>query len=454
MAATSNHPTSASEPAARRQHPGLPRIDRFDPESVAHADELYTELRDEGRMVRVWVGSDAPVDPDDPQARRISIVTNHESWCVTHYDDIVGGLLDERYSSRLRPPGDPAADPASAAGEELPKAFRAIGKSLITLDPPDHDRIRKLVQPSFTGHGMDAMRPAIQRIADDLLDRAEAAAAERGEVAPNRRLNLVEQFSYPFPVTVISDLLGIPAEDREQIKAWTENLMRVDRRENGPANTAQQGLDDFTDYLGDLFARKRAAPADDMISRMVLIEDGDDTLSEDEALGTVFLMYLAGHVTTVNLVANGVVALLTHPEELAKLRQNPSLAKNAVEETLRYWAPVDFLGRRTVTEDFVLAGTPVAAGDIVGFAIAGANRDPARFADPDRYDISRADANRHIAFGKGVHACLGAPLARAEGQIAFETLTRRYPDLRLAVPFEELQWGTGLRGFREVPLFF
>ena len=454
MAAKSNHAT-ASEPTARRQHPDLPRIDRFDPEFVAHADEVYTGLRDEGRVVRVWVGVGDADGESDEAARRRSPFVSHESWCVTRYDDIVTGLLDERFSAQIRPGDTPPPDADHGPQEEAPKSFRAFAKSIITLDPPDHDRIRKLVQPSFTGHGMDAMRPAIQRIADDLLDRAEAAAAERGEVAPNRRLDLVEQFAYPLPVTVISDLLGIPDGDRAQAKAWTENLLRVDRQRDPEVGAAvQQGLADFTDYLSDLFARKRAAPTDDMISRMVLIEDGGDTLSEEEALGTVFLMYLAGHVTTVNLVANGVVALLTHPDELAKLRQNPALVKNAVEETLRYWGPVDFLGRRTVTEDFVLAGTPVAAGDQVGFAIAGANRDPARFADPDRYDISRADANRHIAFGKGVHACLGAPLARAEGQIAFETLTRRYPDLRLAVPFEELQWGTGLRGFREVPLFF
>jgi cytochrome P450 len=166
-------------------------------------------------------------------------------------------------------------------------------------------------------------------------------------------------------------------------------------------------------------------------------------------------MYLAGHVTTVNLVGNGVVALLTHPEQLAELKADPSLAKNVVEETLRYWGPVDFIGRRFAREDLAIANTPIAKGEQVAVSLASANRDPERFADPNTFDISRLDANRHVAFGKGIHVCLGAPLARVEGQIAFETLIRRYPELRLAVPEDEVVWsGNFLRGFRQVPLLF
>jgi cytochrome P450 len=160
-------------------------------------------------------------------------------------------------------------------------------------------------------------------------------------------------------------------------------------------------------------------------------------------------------VTTVNLIGNGVVALLTHPEQFARLQADPGLAKNAVEETLRYWGPVDFVGRRMAAEDLEIAGTRIAAGDQVTVSLAGANRDPDRFAAPDAFDISREDANRHVAFGKGIHVCLGAPLARVEGQVAFETLIRRYPELRLAVPADEIQWGGSfLRGFRQVPLLF
>ncbi len=192
-----------------------------------------------------------------------------------------------------------------------------------------------------------------------------------------------------------------------------------------------------------------------MISRMVQAEEDNDVLSEDELLATVFLMYLAGHVTTVNLVGSGIVALLTHPEQLARLQADPSLAKNVVEETLRYWGPVDFVGRRFATENLEIAGTEIDRGDQVTASLASANRDPKKFANPDEFDISRPDANRHVAFGRGIHVCLGAPLARVEGQIAFETLIRRYPDLRLAIPEEELQWsGSFLRGFRQIPVLF
>jgi cytochrome P450 len=303
---------------------------------------------------------------------------------------------------------------------------------------------------------MEAMRPSIQKTVDDLLDAAERDAEARGETPGNRRMELVSQFAYPFPVTVISDLLGIPREDREQIRGWTENLLRVDRgRDEAMNEQVRQGLRDFTAYLEELFARKRREPTEDMISRMVLMEDDGDTLTEEETLATVFLMYLAGHVTTVNLVSNGVVALLTHPEQLAKVQEDPGLAKNMVEETLRYWGPVDFIGRRFAKEDLAIADTPIGKGEQVAVSLAAANRDPDRFAAPDQFDISREDANRHVAFGKGIHVCLGAPLARVEGQAAFETLIRRYPDLRLAVPADEIQWGGSfLRGFRQVPLLF
>jgi cytochrome P450 len=425
------------------------KLDISDPTFMATAYDTYDALREKGRVTRIKFGSDdAGKESQSPRDRFF----NRESFFVTHYDDVVATLLDDRFSV------DPRSGLTAEQREhdETPEEFRPFARSIISIDPPDHTRIRKLVQPSFTGRGMEAMRPSIQKTVDDLLDTAERDAGARGETPGNRRMELVSQFAYPFPVTVISDLLGIPREDREQIRGWTENLLRVDRgRDEAMNEQVRQGLRDFIAYLKELFARKRREPAEDMISRMVLMEDDGDTLTEEETLATVFLMYLAGHVTTVNLVGNGVVALLTHPEQFAKLQADPSLAKNAVEETLRYWGPVDFVGRRMATEDLEIAGTPIAAGDQVTVSLAGANRDPERFVAPDTFDISREDANRHLAFGKGIHVCLGAPLARVEGQVAFETLIRRYPGLRLAVPADEIQWsGSFLRGFRQVPLLF
>src|SRR5919107_2574465 len=394
------------------------------------------------------------VDSLDPEDRDETVSQSpSENGAETNEpnEEEIKTLLDERF----------AVDPRSTMSQEqveeieskTPEEFRLFSRSIISLDPPDHTRLRKLVQPSFTGRGMEALRGSIQQIADDLLDQAERDAAERGEAAPERRMDLIEAFAYPFPVTVISDMLGIPREDRETIRGWTENLLRVDR--GRVDEEVRAGLREFIDYLRDLFQRKRRSPTEDMISRLVHAEEDGDILDDDEVLATVFLMFLAGHVTTVNLVGNGVIALLTHPDQLAKLKADPELAKGMVEETLRYWGPVDFIGRRIAKEDVELSGTVIPTGEHATVSLDSANRDPERFANPDVFDITRADANRHVAFGKGIHACLGAPLARVEGQVAFSTLFRRFPELRLAVPGEEVQWGRSfLRGFARLPVLF
>jgi cytochrome P450 len=423
-------------------------LDLRDPQFMNNAFETYAELREKSPVARVKFGSG-----EETAENQRNPFFQRETFFVSHYDDVVATLLDDRFSVDVLSQMPPEAREHQPEGGE---EFRPLARSLISIDPPDHTRIRKLVQPSFTGRGMEAMRGSIQEVVDRLLDHLERNAEVRGETPGNRRMELVSQFAYPFPVTVISDLLGIPREDREQIRGWTENLLRIDRgRDQGMDEEVRRGLRDFTSYLTELFERKRHEPTDDMISRMVRAEEEDETLSEDEILSTVFLMYLAGHVTTVNLVGSGVVALLTHPDQLAKLKADPGLAKNTVEETLRYWGPVDFIGRRFAREALTIAGTEIPKGEQVTVSLLSANRDPERFANPDAFDISRPDANRHVAFGKGIHVCLGAPLARIEGQIAFETLIRRYPDLRLSVPEEEIVWsGSFLRGFRQVPLLF
>lgn len=436
-------------------------LDISDPDFMATANERYKALREKGRVSKVKFSA----GQTDEEKNLREDFFSRETFFVTHFDDVVETLLDDRFSVDLAAALTPEQREKMAEGltpeqrEKMAREeenFRPLSRSLLSIDPPDHTRIRKLVQPTFTGRGMEAMRESIQETVDRLLDQAEQEAAERGETPGNRRMELLRQFALPFPVTVISDMLGIPREDRDQIRGWTENLLRVDRvRDEAMNESVQAGLRDFTAYLKELFERKRQNPRDDMISRMVQAEEDDDVLEEEEILATVFLMYLAGHVTTVNLVGNGVVALLTHPEQLASLRADPGLAKNVVEETLRYWGPVDFIGRRIAREEMEVAGTDIAKGDQVTVSLASANRDPDRFANPEAFDITRADANRHVAFGKGIHVCLGAPLARIEGQVAFETLIRRYPELRLAAPEDEIEWsGNFLRGFKQVPLLF
>src|SRR5919199_3202030 len=424
-------------------------LDRSDPHFLANAYDMYAKLRAKGPVSHARI-----VGAEQQRLKERRGFFRPDTFFVTHYDEVLKTLLDDRYAV------DPRAEMSQEELEQessMPEEFRLLSRSLLLLDPPDHTRLRKLVQPSFTGRGMQALRGSIQQIVDDLLDQAERDAAERGETAPDRRMDLIEAFAYPFPVTVISDMLGIPREDRETIRGWTENLLSADRRRGRPLEEeTRAGLREFIDYLTELFERKRQTPTDDMISRLLHAEEDGDILDEDEVLATVFLMFLAGHVTTVNLIGNGVVALLTHPEQLAKVRANPDLlAKGVVEETLRYWGPVDFIGRRIAREDVEVGGTVIPKGEEATVNLSSANRDPERFTNPEVFDITRVDANRHVAFGKGIHVCLGAPLARVEGQVAFATLFKRYPELRLAVPAEEVHWGQSfLRGFARLPILF
>ena len=445
---------SASTRASRElAHPTKPvELKLGDPDFMANAYDTYATLRAQGAVSRVrFKGGPEEATASEDSGEQRGFFGSQETFFVTHYDEVVATLLDRRFSVDPRSTMSPEQIEQQEA--QTPEEFRVLARSIISIDPPDHTRLRKLVQPSFTGRGIRALRGRIQQVVDDLLDQADREAAERGEVAPDRRMDLIEAFAYPFPVTVISDMLGIPREDRETIRGWTEDLLRIDR--GRVDEEVRAGLREFIDYLTDLFERKRRVPTDDMISRLVHVEEGGDVLGEGEVLATVFLMFLAGHVTTVNLVGNGVVALLTHPDQLAKFKADPDLAKGVVEETLRFWGPVDFIGRRIAREDVEVGDTVIPTGEQATVSLAAANRDPGRFANPDVFDITRADANRHVAFGKGIHVCLGAPLARVEGQVAFDTLFRRYPELRLAVPAEEVRWsGSFLRGFARLPVLF
>lgn len=414
--------------------------------------ESYAAAREKGAVVNVSFDASGDGDDSGQQKSELSSFLERQHLFVTRYDEVLAALLDHRFSSDVRVS---MTEEQRAKLPPEPEELRPLTRSLLGMDPPDHTRLRKLIQPSFSPRNMEAMRPAIRKIADELLDAAETAAKERGEVRPNRRMNLIEAFAYPLPVTVISNLLGIPQEDRDKVRGWTENLLRVDRRIGELDDETRRKLRQFTDYLNDLFVALRKQPTDGMISQLLQAEEEGDELSQDDLLSTVFILYLAGHVTTVNLIGNGVFALLSHPAERAKLQADLGLAKAVVEETLRYWGPVDFIARRIAKEELELGGTNIPQGEPVMVGLASANRDPRRFAAPDMFDITRQDAERHVAFGKGIHLCVGAPLARMEGQIAFETLFRRLPELRLAVPSSEVRWGKSfLRGIAELPVLF
>ncbi|MFT4038901.1 MAG: cytochrome P450 [Thermomicrobiales bacterium] len=441
----------AAAPAADNR-PVDATVNLRNPDFRAEAYDLYERLREEGVVSRVrFLTGNEEEQGALPRTGLFADTSN----LVTHYDEGVAALLDDRFTVDPVKVLTPEQQAAAAAARPDSKIGRALSRNLLTLDPPDHTRLRKLVQPSFTGRAMASLDGRIQKITDDLLDAAEAAAAARGESAPDRAMELVRAFAYPLPVTVISDMVGIPEEDRLQARYWTENLLQVQAADAETLADIQQRLAEFGDYLETLFERRRDDPQDDLISRLVAAEEDGDKLSPEEMLSMVFVVYVAGFVTTVNLIGNGVMALLTHPEQLAEFRANPALAANVVEETLRYWGPAESTLPRIATEDVEIGGALIRRGEPMQAALASMNRDPERFAHPEVYDIDRPDANRHVGFGKGVHVCLGAPLARLEGKIAFETLFRRYPDLRLAVPAEDVRWKPDLiRGFAEIPLLF
>ena len=374
-----------------------------------------------------------------------------DAYLITRYDDSTEALLDGRISVEPRR----AMSPEQAAKlPELPPRARVFQRNLLTIDPPDHTRLRKLVQPSFTNRRMEELRPRIQAIVNHCLDQAEAEAAARGESAPNRTMDLVAAFAFPVPIKVICELLGIPPADHDAVQDWFEKLPIG----GGVARSEEEtniAFDEFVAYLEALFERRRREPTGDLISDLVHAEEEGDRLDAEELLAMVFVLLSAGHVTTINLIASGTLALLTHPSELAKVRANPELMKSAVEEILRYWGPLDTTLPRYATQDLEIDGVKIPRGSPIRVDLSPANHDPERFEKPEVFNVTREDANRHIAFGKGIHVCLGAPLARTEGDIALTTLLARYPDLRLAVPAGELRWEPGfLRSLEALPVLF
>jgi pimeloyl-[acyl-carrier protein] synthase len=359
-------------------------------------------------------------------------------WVLTRYDDVLAVLRDPRFAKEAI-----ASFVAARFGISPP----GIGLSMLDRDPPDHTRLRGLVSKAFTPRVIEMLRPHIQEIVSGLLDRVEGGG----------RMDLIEHFAYPLPVIVICQLLGVPVEDRERFKEWGLDIARgLDAiwlpPDSEVARRSMASRRALSDYFRGLIAERRASPRADMLSGLIAAEEAGDKLSEEELLATCILLLVAGHETTVNLIGNGTLALLRHPAELRRLRENPALIGSAVEELLRFDGPVQRTAR-IPSEDVTIGGRTIARGDMVMPFIGAADRDPAQFAEPDRLDLMRAD-NRHIAFGWGIHFCLGAPLARVEGQIAFNTLVTRLPKLALATETPAYRQSLTLRGLAALPVTF
>jgi cytochrome P450 len=367
---------------------------------------------------------------------RVVLVNGLDAWLVTRYDDALAAITDPRLSSDVH-------DAADQRILEEPPAAEPFPRSMLMLNPPDHTRLRRLVSKAFTARRVAELRPRIQKITDQLLDA----------VTPTGRADLINDFALPLPVTVISELLGVPADDRDGFLEWTDVMLtrRFDRPDRERLAAAWR---DMRTYLERLLADKRIHPDDDLLSALIAARDDDQRLDEEELVAMAFLLLIAGYITTVNLIGNGMVLLLTHPEQLRLLREDPQLMPGAIEEFLRYEGPVNPGMTRFPTEDIEIAGVRIPRGATVLLGLAVADRDPTRFREPDRFDVTRTD-NPHLAFGHGLHYCLGAPLARLEGQVAVRALLQRLPDIALAVPPGELEWHlVGLRGLKHLPVTF
>ena len=360
-------------------------------------------------------------------------------WVITTYADVATVLGDPRFSNDLTSTEMQRARIAAIGAEA---AEFDSGLSMISMDPPDHTRLRRLVQKAFTPRAVEVLRPRIEEIVEGLLDPVEAAGS----------MDLIADFAFPFPIIVICELLGVPISDRALFHRLTAAMLDDTSFATDDAAAMQKSFGarmEMQRYMGELVARRRREPTDDLMGALVKVEQEGDQLSERELVETGMLLLIAGHVTTSNLIGNGMLALLRHPEELRRLREDPALGRSAVEELLRYDGPVHAISRAAL-EDVELHGRTIRAGDLVMAQIGAANRDPARFPDPERLDLGRRD-NRHVAFGRGIHFCLGAPLARVEGEIAIAALLRRFPEMALAT--DRPRWtGSFLRGLEELPL--
>ncbi len=392
-------------------------------------------------------------DLDDPfplfaEARRlgavhpVTLADGHDAWLVVRYEEAMAALNDPRLSKDM----DAAlAKSSEVVAEGLPGPDFA--RHMLTVDPPDHTRLRRLVSAAFTPKRVEALRPQIQTITDDLLD----AMLERG---PDSRVDLVSAFAFPLPFTVICELLGVPLGDRARLGQEFSKLL-VPTSTPSEYAEAKAASDAVVTMLRDLVAGKETSPGDDLVSALIRARDGDDSLDSRELLSSIFQLMVAGHDTTASLIGNSVVALLRNPEQLSKLRSEPGTIPAAVEEFLRYDAPVPHSTFRYASKPLTLGGATIPEGAQVIICLASANRDHDRYAKPESLGVDRA-ATRHLAFGHGIHHCLGAPLARMEGCLALGGLLRRFPELTLAAPSENLHWSHGdglvLRGLSELPV--
>jgi cytochrome P450 len=373
--------------------------------------------------------------------RPVRLADGHDAWLVVGHDAARQALGDARLSKDMVAALDGDRD---VVAEGLPGP--AFSRHMLNVDPPDHTRLRKLVAPAFLPSRMAALEPSIQQTADELLSRLEAEG-------PDAVVDLLAGFAHPLPFSVIGELLGVPARDRDTLHDWSQTLLAPWAGEPPPEAVAAS--DGIVGYLADLVDAKRHAPGDDLVTVLLSAREDGDRLSHQELLSTLFQLIVAGHDTTTSLIGNGVVALLDHADQLGVLQADLSKVPEAIEELVRFTAPVPHATFRMTSETVGVDGVDIPAHRQVLVCLGAANRDPNTFPEADRLDI-RHPRRSHLGFGHGIHFCLGAPLARLEARVAFSALLGSFPQIRLAVPRADLAWTHGdglvLRGLGSLPV--
>lgn len=366
-------------------------------------------------------------------------------WLLTRYEDVHRFVRDHALSVEDRHAQASFSDDIrrQALGDRFEEMMQRGSRAMLNLDPPDHTRLRRLVTKAFTPRVIEQLRPRIQELVDDALDRAQ----DKGE------LELIGDLAFPLPFAVISEMLGMPEGDRDQLRDWSGTVVRSLEPLADPdlIRAIADAGENIRAFTQEAIAWKRQNPADDLLSALIAAEEGGDVLTDEELIDQVILLYIAGHETTVNLIGNGMLALLRNRAQLERLQADPSLEANAIEELLRYDPPVQ-MTRRITLRDVEVGGKQIPAGTFVACVIASANRDPRQWGDTaDVVDVGRSGAEKHLAFGGGVHHCLGAALARLEGRVAIGTVVRRFPAVEIS---GEPVWNgrMNLRGLDRLPL--
>ncbi|MBX0359481.1 cytochrome P450 [Halobacillus sp. Nhm2S1] len=371
---------------------------------------------------------------DQPIFSMNSSGTNH-SWMITKYNHVKELLKSPSFIK------DQSKLFSSSSQDAEQNEFNIFQNMMLDVDPPDHTRLRKLVQPYFNPKTIKQLEPRIREIADDLLNQMKQKETT---------VDLIDDYAFPLPIIVISEMLGVPAADRDKFRTWSNTIVSAS---NEMDPDFMDDVEAFTTYLTELFEQRKAEPQDDLVSHLIQTEEDGEQLTRNELYSMIVLLIIAGHETTVNLIGNTLYALFEHPDQLENVKADPTLIPGAIEEGLRYYSPVDFSTARWADEDIDFHGQLIRRGDFILASISSANRDEEKFERASHFDVTR-ERNAHVAFGFGIHFCLGAPLARLEGKIALEKLLSTFPDIHLNHDVRSPEWRSVflLRGLDSLPV--